>query len=320
MAYLMVLIALVFMAVKGFCGKKIGVYTRHTGDAYLFNFLRVSLCLAIGLCLVFFSGDQAALAVDGGLLAISAFAGAANAAFMVCWLLAVQSNSMVTVDVSLTVGSLLPAVLYIFCFGEPFSWQKLVGFAVILLATVILAGYNKSLKGKPTVAGILLVVAAAVSDGCISFSQQLYKHYYTAGGSKAGERLYPNSVFQVYTYVFAALLLGAFFLGYLLLQKKEGHGAVDEPPRRTRSVGDFFKGPLPLIAVMAVSLFAANFFQTSATSDYGMSPQVLYPMIKGAGLVIVNINAALFFHERVTPRSLLGSALALVGVVVVNVF
>ena len=79
-------------------------------------------------------------------------------------------------------------------------------------------------------------------------------------------------------------------------------------------------GPLPYIIVMAISMFAATYFQTVATGDYGMPSQVLYPLIKGGCLITVNITAMLFFGEKITKRSLLGSAVALIGVVVMNVF
>jgi multidrug transporter EmrE-like cation transporter len=77
--------------------------------------------------------------------------------------------------------------------------------------------------------------------------------------------------------------------------------------------------PLPYIVIMAVSMFAATYFQTVATGDYGMSSQVLYPLIKGGCLITVNIVAMLFFGEKATKRSIWGSTVALVGVVVMNV-
>ena len=46
-----------------------------------------------------------------------------------------------------------------------------------------------------------------------------------------------------------------------------------------------------------------------------MPSQVLYPIIKGGCLITVTFTAMLFFGERITRRSLLGSAVAMLGIV-----
>ena len=74
------------------------------------------------------------------------------------------------------------------------------------------------------------------------------------------------------------------------------------------------------IFVMAICLFAANYFQTVATNDYGMSSQMLYPIIKGGCLITVNFTAMLFFGEKMTVRSVCGSLIALVGIVCMSIW
>ena len=312
MAYMIVLGALFFLALKGFCGKKIALHTRHTGDAFLFNFLRIAICLIIGLILVLVAGDGRFLAVDGGMLAICALSGLANAGFLITWLLAIQRNTMVTVDVSLTVGSLLPAVLCAILFAEAISWQKMIGFVLILLATAILAGYNKSVAKKSGLGGWILLILAAVSDGFIGFSQQLYNRYCAAGGGHE----YPQSVYHFYTYVFASIVLLIGFLAYTLSHRRNGEQSTTHEKWTARY---FLRHPLPLIMTMAICLFVANYLQTTATGTFGMPSQVMYPMIKGGCLITVNVTACLFFGEKITPRSVLGSLVALGGIVVMNV-
>ena len=77
--------------------------------------------------------------------------------------------------------------------------------------------------------------------------------------------------------------------------------------------------PLPYIAVMAVCLFAASYCQTAATGDFGMPAQILYPITKGGCLITVSLYSALCFGERITARTVLGSAVALGGIVIMNV-
>ena len=76
---------------------------------------------------------------------------------------------------------------------------------------------------------------------------------------------------------------------------------------------------LPFISIMAVCLFAAIFLQTVAANDFNMPSQVLYPIIKGGGLVGMLIIGAVFFDEKFTKKSIIGTSLALVGIVLINI-
>ena len=291
---------------------------QQTSDAFRFNILRMLLCSAIGIVVVFLENAQQSLAVDGRMIAICLLAGVCNAMFLIGWILAIRKNSMVTVDVALTLGAILPAVLCAVLFDEPISAPKMIGFALIIAAAAILAGYNKSTKGNPGVGGILLVIIASVGEGLVSFTQQLYRQYYTEGGSRAGDVLYPKSIYNFYIYVFAAAVLILCLIAYDVYQY------IKNPTKRwsdeMKSGMKTLLGPLPYIVVMAISMFAATYFQTVATGDYGMSSQVLYPLIKGGCLITVNITAMLFFGEKITRRSVIGSSVALVGILVMNIF
>lgn len=315
MAYLFVSIALVFLTVKGYCGKKTGNCMRDTGDAFLFSLVRMLLCIVIGLVPVAFDNAWQSLALDGGMTAICLLAGVSNAAFLVGWILAIQKNSMVTVDVTLTVGSIIPAVLCMIFFHEAIRLPKLIGFFIIILASFILSGYNKQEKGKHGLGGVVFLAFAAVGEGMVSFSQQLYKQYYASADALGGVE-YPMSVYHFYTYVFAGAFLLVFFAVYEALTRRRARKNGAETVSRLESL----KKPFPYIVVMAVCLFVASYFQTIATSTYGMSSQVMYPLIKGVCLITVTIVAQVFFGERITKRSVLGSLTALVGIVVMSVF
>ncbi|MBQ9111986.1 MAG: hypothetical protein IJY08_00220 [Clostridia bacterium] len=336
MVYLCIFIALLCLAVKGYCGKKISVYVGGTGDSFLFNLARMIFCIIIGVAVVFMEGAGGELYVEMRMLCICLLAGAANTAFLVGWLLAVQRNAMVTVDVTLTLGSLIPAVLCAMLFGEAMSWQKMIGFALILAAALILAGYNKSAGVKASPRGVLFLLLAAAGDGITGFCQQLYKQYYTESGDLTHGVFYSNSVYQFYTFVFAALILLAVFVCYSLYKYikspaeeqggNEGNEKNEKNQKRKQAKQFLLRTavlplrrPLPHIVVMAVCLFAASYFQTVATGVYGMSSQILYPVIKGGCLITVNITAMLFFGEKPTRRSILGSLVALGGIVAMNV-
>ena len=218
---------------------------------------------------------------------------------------------MVSVDVSLTLGSLLPALLCLAFFGEPISIPKMIGFALILAATVILAGYNKKVAGGG-IMGALLLVFAALGDGLSGFAQQLYKHFYTPEGLKFTGREYPKAVYHFYTYVFAAAALLLLFAIYTAIDARKSK--KEQRPFSLKKKLTVSWSVVAYIAVMAVCLFAANYLQTVATNDLKMSSQMLYPIIKGGCLITVNFVAMIFFKEKITVRSAIGSVVALGGI------
>ena len=220
MVYVIVFAALLFLTVKGYCGKRTSDSMRNTGDSYLFNLLRMIFCIFIGIALVFIEGAHTNLLVEAKMLWICILSGAANAALLIGWILAVRRNSLVSVDVSLTVGSILPAILCFFFFGEEISIPKMIGFALIVVATAVMAGKSKG-DSKGGFIGLILLLIAAVGDGMSSFSQQLYKQFYTETGTLTHGVFYPKTVFHFYTYVFAALVLFIFYVGYRVVTSKK---------------------------------------------------------------------------------------------------
>ena len=317
MAYLLLVIALLCLSVKGYCGKKTSTDLRQSTDPMLFNLLRMIFCVVIGLVLILIEGAGDQLAIESGMLWITLGAGVANVAFLIGWILAVRRIPLVTMDVSLTIGSLLPAVLCLILFDEAISLSKMIGFALILAATVILSGCGKSAGRRCGFLGVVLAVIATLGEGLSSFCQQLYKQYYTVDDSRAHGVYYSNAVFQLYTYVFAGSILLLLFIGAAVYQYRK-----QEKVPKTQYVKGLFsscKHPLPYIVVMAICLFAGNYLQTAATTVYGMPSQVLYPVIKGGCLVTVNLTAMLFFNEKPTWRRITGSLVALGGAVLMSV-
>ncbi len=318
MLYLVLLGALFCLTVKGYSGKRVSCYVKSNDNAFVFNLLRMVFCIIIGFAFVFFEGAQQFFLPEGRMIAICILAGLSNAAFLVFWMLAIRKNSMVFVDVGLTLGSLLPSVLCLVLFDEPFALSKMIGFAIILFATFILSLDNKE-KTKKTTSGIILLVLAALGDGMSGFSQQLFKHCYTENGKIAGQVLYPKTIYHFYTYIFSAVVLVAFLLIYRVIERNEKNESEE---KSERAVGE---GVLSMrvvihIFVMAVCLFLANYLQTVATADYKMSSQLMYPIIRGGTLVTVNIVAACFFSEKITRNKIIGSFVSIFGIVIMSVF
>ncbi len=316
MAYLFVSMSLIFLTLKGFLGKKTSIFVGNTGDAVLFTLMRMLICIPIGLIPIAIDNAWSFLALDGGMAAICLLVGAANAVYISSWILAIRHCTMVTMDVMLTIGSIIPAVLCHVLDWERLRIPKVLGFLVVILATVILAGGGKTVRKKKSFWVILLPILSAVGEGTVSFSQQLYKHYYSSADALAGVE-YPQSIYHFYTYVIASVFLIAFFAVYqcITVSKMKAEGALDRSPCLAPLKKTFW-----FIAMMAACMFIAAYFQTEATSSYGMSSQVMYPLIKAGSLVLNALVAQLFFGERITRRRVIGVIVALVGIVVMNVF
>ena len=200
--------------------------------------------------------------------------------------------------------------------SRPFSVPKMIGFAMIICATAVLAGNNKS-GTKNSFGGIILLSLSAVGDGMSGFAQQLYKQYYTDAGSRASI-YYPKTVFLFYTYVFASLVLLAFMIkDYVLYVKSTKHSVSEQGHTISRHLVP--NRALSHIFIMAVCMFAGNYIQTVVTNDYEISSQMLYPIIKGGCLITVNFVAMIFFGEKITKRSILGSLIAIIGIVAMSI-
>lgn len=310
--YWFVALALLFLTVKGYCGKKASMDVAHSDDPYLFSLVRMLFCIIISFVLLPVETGELALGIDWGMAAIGLLGGLSNAAFLVGWMLAVQQNTMVLVDVTLTIGSLLPAVLCAILFGEAISLPKMIGFALILAATALLAGGAKP-AAKRSAGGIVLLIFASAGEGLVSFSQQLYRYFYTPGTEYFTGTAVSKSVYHFYTYLFTTLAL-AVILAVRILARRRTAGAGGSGTALWKKL----RHPLPYIAVMAICLFAASYCQTIATGDFGMSAQILYPVLKGGCLITVNLYSAICFGERITPRTVLGSLVALGGIIVMN--
>lgn len=307
MGYLLAFLSLIANTVKGFCGKKTSIYAVAPTDAPLFSFVRIFFCIIIGFFIVLIEGAQGSLSVDPVMLAICALSGVTNAVFLICWMLAVQKNPLVLVDVSLTLGSIIPAVLCLAFFGEDISPLKMLGFALIVAAAFVLSFGAKNTK-KTSLSGILLVTAAAIGLELTSFSQKLFDNHSTASGAA-----YPKSVFLFYGYIFAAVALLIYFVFVVLMQKAK---KKENAPKAKELFRPLLR-PLPHILIMSACLFADNYFKTAGIAY--LPSQVLYPIIQGGCLITVNISAAMFFGEKTTLKTVLGSAIALGGIIIMSI-
>lgn len=294
MGYLFLSVSLLSGAVKGYCGKKLGGFAANTQSAVLLNLIRMVLCLVFALAIILFAGEAGHLSLSPKLLLISALSGMGTSFFVVSWLLSVRKSAYMMLDVFLMLGTLVPMTLGYALFSEPVSVRQWFGFALLITATVIMCSYNNTVKVSLTPASLLLLLACGSANGITDFSQKLFVKTFPAP---------PISIFNLYTYAFAAVTLAVFF----------AFSAKREKPRFENSAS---LSRLVCIVIMAAALIANSYFKTLAAIH--LDSAQLYPLNQGIALGLSTLMATFFFREKFTLRALAGIVLAFAALLIMN--
>ena len=298
LGYLFLALALLAGVIKGYCGKKSGGTLVLASDAMLVNTVRMLACIIIGVALIAIGNDWSSLTLDPTVIWISALSGVCTSLFVVSWLLAIRTGAFMMVDVFLLMGVLIPLVVCAIFFDEPIIPIQWIGIAVLILAGYVMCSYNAKLKGKMTLKAFLMLLLCAASYGCTDLSQKLFVNLSPVSD---------NSVFQFYTYIFAALTLVICSLVFRSHEKKTNE--LRSPIAVVKPIAIY-------VGVMAICLYANSYFKTAAATY--LDAAQIYPLSQGGALVLAMIMAAIFFKEKITLRSIIGVVLCAVALLMIN--
>ena len=298
LGYLFLALALLAGVIKGYCGKKSGGTLVLASDAMLVNTVRMLACIIIGVALIAIGNDWSSLTLDPTVIWISALSGVCTSLFVVSWLLAIRTGAFMMVDVFLLMGVLIPLVVCAIFFDEPIIPIQWVGIAVLIIAGYVMCSYNAKLKGKMTLKAFLMLLLCAASYGCTDLSQKLFVNLSPVSD---------NSVFQFYTYIFAALTLVICSLVFRSHEKKTNE--LRSPIAVVKPIAIY-------VGVMAICLYANSYFKTAAATY--LDAAQIYPLSQGGALVLAMIMAAIFFKEKITLRSIIGVVLCAVALLMIN--
>ncbi len=293
MGYLFLLLALCAGATKGYCGKKTSGYTNHISDAILANGIRMMLCIVIGFFVILAGGELSALIPGRELLLISALSGISTAVFVVSWLISIRKSAYMMMDIFLMLGVLIPLTASSIFFDESVKGTQWLGIGILFAAVLLMCSYNNSIKEKLTLPAVALLLLSGIANGVADFSQKLFTKHIPAGSA---------AVFNFYTYVFAALVLGIAF-------------AVTRKPAGSAEKADV-KKIFGFILIMAVCLFLNSYFKTLAAGH--LSAVLLYPLNQGCALIISAVMSAVLFKEKLTPKAIVGMLTAFAGLLIIN--
>ena len=295
MGYLFLGISLLAGATKGYCGKKTSGYVESTSGAMMANLIRMILCIFIGLALIIVQNDQKMLIPNRTLLLISAVSGIETSVFVVSWLLSVRKGAYMMMDVFLMLGVIVPVCGGNIAFGENIRITQWIGIAVLVVAAFIMCSYNNSIKEKMTLSGFLLLLLCGAANGITDFMQKLFVKQLPQTSA---------SIFNFYTYVFSAIFL---LICFLYCRRNEKNA---EDAKQIKKIAGY-------ISIMSICLFANSLFKTRAAA-YLDSVQ-LYPLSQGLALTISTMMSAVFFHEKLTIKCIIGVVIAFAGLIIINV-
>ena len=298
LGYLFLALALLAGVIKGYCGKNSGGTLVLASDAMLVNTVRMLACIVIGVALIAIGNDWSSLTLDPTVIWISALSGVCTSLFVVSWLLAIRTGAFMMVDVFLLMGVLIPLVVCAIFFDEPIIPIQWIGIAVLIIAGYVMCSYNAKLKGKMTFKAFLMLLLCAASYGCTDLSQKLFVNLSPVSD---------NSVFQFYTYIFAALTLVICSLVFRSHEKKTNE--LRSPIAVVKPIAIY-------VGVMAICLYANSYFKTAAATY--LDAAQIYPLSQGGALVLAMIMAAIFFKEKITIRSIIGVVLCAVALLMIN--
>lgn len=302
--YIFLFINVLIGVSKGFCGKKSSEYITGVTDGLILQSIRVILCVIIGGCLFLFSNESSQ--IDKIVIFISFLNGLANATFLLSWLFAVRSGAYLFVDVCLTAGGILiPCFAGAIFFDGSITTIQYIGIFIMLLAVIVMCGYNTSITNKKlSFSNVLLLICVALSNGLMGFCEKYFAYHINLTKIDCG-----TSFFGLMTFVFAAIILT---ISLPIVCKK----------MKTTLKQSFKSFPFKKLWIYLIFIAAFLYFNTflgTLTNEYIDNTVLIYPLKFGSNLLLSAIMAAVFFKEKINIKSIIGMILITISIIMINV-
>ena len=293
--YLYLAIALFAGLSKGFCGKQTSRDMQGIRDCLFINLLRMLFGAFIGLILVFIYGDLEFLALGAAELSVYILTAASITLFSVLWMYAYKADAYVFLNIFTMLGSIITCLLSFFVYNDSIKWNQWLGMAILLVAVTIMSKYNKQIKGRISLKGILILIFGCLGSATADFSQKVYMREF--GRSVAA--------YNFYSYLFAFLLLLIISAAFLLKDK-----GIEVTPVISS------KKSILIYFAMAFFLFLNTTSKTMAAGK--LTSAQIYPVLQGANLICSALMAHILFKEKANLKSSVGMAVAFSGLLIMN--
>ena len=318
MGYIFVLIALLAGATKGFLGKRISDRVVTERQSAFVNTIRMVMCIGISLLTMIPEFISGAVVIDGAALLWGALTGVTLSAFVVSWMLAVKHGAYTLVSVAQMFGTVVTVMLSLVVFRDPVELKQIVAIVLLCTSVFFMLSYNKGVKGRLSLVGIIILVICGLSSGLNDFSMKLFIAFSEAS----------TSTLNLITYIISSIVLTVFLLLDRPKKQKQGtqNGEAEDENCMDASASEdavpkenllmLLRSTLLPIVLMAVCLFLNSYFK--ALSNNYIPPMQLFPIYQAGGLILSATMSALFFKERITPRCVIGLVLSFVAILLLK--
>lgn len=304
--YLCLTGAVALGAMKGAFGKKVSFYVKNALDSLFFNFIRMFLCVACGAVMVVLSG-AGGFKVDGLTISLAILNGVLQAVFVCVWIMAVKNVSYVMLDVFALLSAIIPTVGCRIMYSTKSTFFELAGFAVLIVAALLLASYNAKLKGSFSLKTTALLLLNFLAQGFMDFCMQVFKRSGATG---------TNAAFNFYTFIFTAVCLAGIYTVLTFFRKRgEDKKYLVSFGEQLAAEAGVLKKVFVFITLMAVCLFFNSYLTTIASGL--LSPSVLSPLRSGLALILSTV-IAWCYKEKPSVKSIAGTIIAFGGLIVMN--
>ena len=230
-------------------------------------------------------------------LAISVLGAAALGANLYFGLEALKHGAMVLVSMAGAAGVLLPCIVGIFLFDETMSLMQLAGMVLLIVSGWLLAGYSKNLTGSFTPRTLLLLLGSMLSNGLVMVAQKMFSKYLPDTGA---------SVFSFLAFGLAGIGMCVGLIPHVA--NKDGRSEIARLPKKLWLYG----------AGLSAILLVINQLATIAARV--IPSAIMFPVNDGGAAIVTALTGAVFFKEKLTPKSICGLALGITALIIINFF
>ena len=260
---------------------------------FAYGAYRYLLSGGMALILLLISGGFTGFSLKA--LAISALGAVALGSNLYFGLEALKSGAMVLASMVGSAGLLLPCIFGIFLFDEPISVVQLAGIILLIFSGWLLIGYSKELTGSFTVRTFLLLLGSMMSNGLTMVAQKMFYKYL------------PDVSVSMFSFLAFGLVGVGMCIGLIpQIIKKELREEISVLPKKL-----WFYG-----AGLSVILLLIN--QLSTITARVIPSAIMFPINDGGAMIITALTAAVFFREKLSPRSICGLLLGIGALIVIN--
>lgn len=208
---------------------------------------------------------------------------------------AMQTGPLSYTTFFFSASMIIPSILGIILWDEPFTWQVCVGLLLFLFAFYLISKPNVKENKKISGKWILLCFLSWLGNGCCSLIVKI--HQMQMLGQESNEML-------TVAYPCAAILC---FCVYLILRFAKKSNDSDKPLIRLSTLWLVLAAAGNGLGNMLVAMLAAK-----------VSAAYLYPIVLGGMLIIVTLYSVSVLKEKISKAGTCGILIGIAAIVLMN--